>query len=224
MMRTAFTLIELLVVIAIIGLLAGLVVSLTNHATLSSRRSRIRAELNQLVTAIEAYKAERGSFPPDTVISRPPWTPSIVVNSLTNSLYYELSGTVIQNDQFRIRNGDQLISSPTVKQFFNSDGFANASTNPKEVKSFVNFNASQHKKINSTPEVEVLVVPVPWPLNDPNPPINSADPSIKQVNPWHYVASNPTNNPGGFDLWAEFVEGKKIRIISNWSKDILEKP
>ena len=23
-------------------------------------------------------------------------------------------------------------------------------------------------------------------------------------NPWHYNSSDPTNNPGKFDLWAEF--------------------
>jgi len=225
--RSAFTLIELLVVIAIIGLLAGLVVGLSNHAAASSRYSRIRAELKQLETAIEAYKSKIGQYPPDNIVSRPPWTPSIVVNPVLNPLFYELSGTIVENDRFRIPNENVGIASATIQQFFNVEGFANASPNPKNVKGFIkDLKSTQVGKISPTDDVKVLVVPVPWPLNNPNfqSPINSTDPSVKQVNPWRYNVSNPTNNPGGFDLWAEFVDGKKVKIICNWSKDILDKP
>ncbi len=62
--RSAFTLIELLTVISIIGLLAGLVIGLAPGVQKSMRVKRVQAELNQLVTALEDYKAKfgHGSF------------------------------------------------------------------------------------------------------------------------------------------------------------------
>jgi hypothetical protein len=88
--------------------------------------------------------------------------------------------------------------------------------------------ASQRRAISSPspgPEIEVLAVTVDWPPNDPNftPFKYSNDPQIRRVNPWRYVRTNPTNNPDGFDLWAEFVESGKIKVICNWSKDVLDR-
>src|SRR5688572_5394538 len=51
--RRAFTLIELLVVIAIIAILAALIVGLTSIAGRNKVQTRVNAELNQLLTAIE---------------------------------------------------------------------------------------------------------------------------------------------------------------------------
>jgi len=48
------------------------------------KESRIRAELNALATAIEAYNAKFGHYPPDNVVRR---TPVVVVNSVSNSLF-----------------------------------------------------------------------------------------------------------------------------------------
>src|SRR5439155_1461983 len=151
--RSAFTLIELLVVIGIIGLLAGLIVGLTSYTARKTKESRVRAELNQIATAIEAYKARFAHYPPDNVVSRNPF---LVVNPVTNSLFYELT--------------------------------------------------------------EVLVVSVPSPLDRGDQPS-----PVRGLNPWRYVSTQPTNNPATFDLWAEYVEGGKVKIICNWSKDILEK-
>src|ERR1043166_7111253 len=89
----AFTLIELLVVIAIIGLLAGLIVGGTKYAGTQMKVSRIRAELQALEVAIEAYHAKFNHYPPDNVVSR---SPVIIVNPVTNSLYYELTGVIAQ--------------------------------------------------------------------------------------------------------------------------------
>src|SRR5262245_47967948 len=59
-----FTLIELLVVISVIGLVAGLTVGLSGVASGKSKESRIRGDLNRLVTLIENYRAKLGSYPP----------------------------------------------------------------------------------------------------------------------------------------------------------------
>src|SRR5205085_8264204 len=99
----AFTLIELLVVISIIGILAALIIPLSGIATTKMRISRTSAELNQLVTAIEGYKLETGSYPPDNT--------NLVLNTTSpnlyrttaglNPLFYELTGAVFTNGVFR---------------------------------------------------------------------------------------------------------------------------
>ncbi len=215
--RTAFTLIELLVVISIIGVLAGLVVGLSNLAGRKMRENRIRSELNQLMTAIEAYHAKFGHYPPDSVFRG-----TTVVNPVTNQLYYELTGTVVDNvkKEFRPLNRQETISSDTVESFFGTKGFVNSSIDPKQVKSFMSFKTGQYQELSSNPDVELLVVPVPWPAGRPDQPC--AD-NKKGLNPWRYVSKNPTNNPTTFDLWAEYVDGTKIKIICNWTKEILEK-
>ena len=128
--------------------------------------------------------------------------------------------------KFHARDREQRFLSGTVMQFFNRDGFVNAGTNPKELKSFITLKASQRRAISLAPaEIEVLAVTVDWPPNDPNfaPFKFSTDPQVRRVNPWRYVSTNPTNNPDSFDLWAEFVEGGKIKVICNWSKDVLDR-
>jgi hypothetical protein len=37
------------------------------------------------------------------------------------------------------------------------------------------------------------------------------------VNPWRYNSSNPTNNPGSYDLWIQLSIGGTKYLICNWS-------
>src|SRR5881397_1575216 len=140
----AFTLIELLVVISIIALLASLIVGLARNAGQSNKRSRIQAELNEVITAIEAYKAHFGHYPPDNFVAS-----SKIVNPVTNQLFYELTGAIVDEGSgvFRARDRQQGISSGLVMTYFNRDGFENAGTNPKELKSFISLKASQRRAI-----------------------------------------------------------------------------
>lgn len=64
--KQGFTLVELLVVIVIIGILAGLITVAVSAALGSAKRTRILTEINELATAIEQYKGEYGSYPPNT--------------------------------------------------------------------------------------------------------------------------------------------------------------
>src|SRR5437016_13661240 len=113
--RLAFTLIELLVVISIIALLASLIVGLARYAGQSNRGCRVQAELNQVITAIEAYKAHFGHYPPDNFVPS-----SKIVNPVTNQLFYELTGAIVDESSgvFRARDRQQGISSAFVMTYF----------------------------------------------------------------------------------------------------------
>jgi len=57
---------------------------------------------------------------------------------------------------------------------------------------------------------------IPWPgAIAPN---QHPVPTNPGLNPWRYVSTNPTNNPGRYDLWAELPSGRggNVLIIGNW--------
>jgi prepilin-type N-terminal cleavage/methylation domain-containing protein len=225
--RVGFTLIEMLAVIAIIAVLAGLVVGLTSRASRAGRDSKLKVMRDQLVTAIEDYKSQYGFYPPDNRANYPQGP----INAVTNALYYELTGTVVdnQNGTFFAPDRSEEINAATVRDFFGVDGFVNSvkgtgdlSADTRNVRKFVELKSDQYGELSAN--VTVLTAPVRWPLN-PRPEVGPGPVAGKPgLNPWRYVSTNPTNNPGRFDLWAEFVDGKSVKIICNWNQDILDRP
>ncbi len=61
-----FTLIELLIVIVILGILAAVVVFAVGGITQDAEQNACKAEERAVETAIEAYRADRGSYPTGT--------------------------------------------------------------------------------------------------------------------------------------------------------------
>lgn len=230
----AFTLIEMLVAISIIALLAGMVVGGAALAKRAGRESRIRAEMNQLITAIESYKEATGQYPPDNGFG--------VKNPAQVPLYYELAGVLARPEggavTYRTKDSAETISSQDVARYFGVEGFANTAivgpgedekSKAREVRSFIKLSSqSQRRAIGKGTQgedVQALVVSgAPWPLGPITgsfpPPVAGTE--YKTVNPWRYVAAPyATNNPNSFDLWAEFVDGNELKIICNWSSDII---
>jgi prepilin-type N-terminal cleavage/methylation domain-containing protein len=62
--QKAFTLIELLIVVAILMILAGMGVGLFKMVNRNAIESRIKAEIQAVCAALEAYKADNGAYPP----------------------------------------------------------------------------------------------------------------------------------------------------------------
>lgn len=60
-----FTLVELLVVIAILGILTALITVAANKAMVAAKRTRVKAEVDQLAAAFKSYKTKYGSYPPN---------------------------------------------------------------------------------------------------------------------------------------------------------------
>ena len=194
----AFTLVELLVVISIIGMLAALVtlggISVINKSKIKSTQT----QMQQIITAIESYKAHKGFYPPDNP-----------KDLRTNVLYYELVGMKGVSPDFTTLDGvDSITLDSTMTNKLSVSGFANFSSGVDSDDAltaenyFKGVGAKQAKYVG---DVKLLVAGVPGP-GDENP------------NPWFYNSSNPTNNPESYDLWAVIMVGKATNIICNWSR------
>ncbi|HTI97676.1 MAG TPA: CopG family antitoxin [Dongiaceae bacterium] len=204
----AFTLVELLVVITIIGIIAGLTVGLAGVAVKKSKISRVKAEMEKLSTAIKTYQSKKGYFPPDN--------PN---NTLTNALYYELAGTVNNQQIYTTLDSQDTITNttaiPTLSTYCGVGGLANSSTGSKDSDNFTaesflsNFKSTEF--LTTTNGVKLFKVSGDAPGTQPT------------FNTWHYVSSHPTNNPSGFDLWAEVMFGNKTNVICNWSDSVIVK-
>ena len=140
----AFTLIELLVVIAVMGILAGFLVGLAPAAGAKMRESRVRAELDSIITAIEAYKNKYGFYPPDGYFD----ATGKIVDPAINPLFYELTGVQVINPksatlgEFRTAVGGSL-KPDVVLKVFGRDGFVNAGQDRRRLHS-TTFRAGQH--------------------------------------------------------------------------------
>ena len=42
----------------------------------------------------------------------------------------------------------------------------------------------------------------------------------QDLNPWRYNSSNPTNNPGSYDLWIQLSIAGQTNLICNWTKQV----
>jgi prepilin-type N-terminal cleavage/methylation domain-containing protein len=212
----AFTLIELLAVIAIIGLLSGLVVGLSGIATAKSREARIRGEHHRLSTAIDAYKAEMGNFPPDNP-DRTTWpdnkSDSYHDRAGRNPLYYELSGAVFGANGFTPASRNFPVLAVDLKKQLGVDGIENSSRQAREIPfRGVAFKNDQYAALRDNTNVFVLAVPMKGPHQ-----FNGKGNSV--FNPWFYDATSTNrHNSETFDLWAEYMVGNKTNIFGNWKE------
>ena len=222
--RAAFTLIELLTVISIIALLATLGAGLAGVASRKAKESAIKGELAALVTAIENYKSDLGQYPPDNARNGRNANPAV------HPLYYELVGTYSTNNGNLYLTTDRAerLTPSEIQSAFGLGGFINSAVYPQKPKSYLrDLKPRQRREIRlaGANDIELLAVPVHWPrkLLDQSPLRTvTTNPRLREINPWHYVATRPTNNTTSFDLWAIWATGRtvdgtnELRFFGNW--------
>ena len=219
---TAFTLVELLLVIAVIGTLAGLILGVMPAMGKKAIASRAQAEMAQLSIAIEAYKAKLGFYPPDN--------PS---NAVPNQLYFELAGTVQTNVDgepgFVTLDGTARAKSTSLPYYFGVSGFVNSSTSTRstdEAAAAINFLKTGLKpdQVGANtigPDLGTIKV---LSFSGGSPGIINSKLGNPAINPWCYVSSHPTNNPGSYDLWVDVAVNGTTNRISNWNSKWIKLP
>ena len=211
-----FSLIEMLVVIAVIGILAAIMLGGMPAIQEKRIRSQVRAELRNLLTAIEAYKEKHGFYPPDgpTVLNPP--------------LFYELVGTTNQNNEFYPLNGEERINANAINNNYGRpgepmNGFMNSSPDVGEVKNFLTHLRDNQYDFCPFGSDGARALKV----SAKGPTINGK-PGAELTNTWRYVVARPrkgpndpypTNNPTSFDLWAEVAIRGRTVTIGNWKEE-----
>lgn len=194
----------MLVVIAVIALLATLVTGVALRAAEARKSKRVDAEKHRLVTTIESYQHDLGSFPPDNGNNVKDAPADNRASAATNQLFYELTGPSYDtvNNQYTAFD-TSIVTSNEYYLAFKRNGVANSiqpkryyNPPPKHVEYRSNFVAGAQN-------VNILMVPVDY-TNNPN-------------NPWRYDSSSTNrHNSDSFDLWAVFSVGNKIVTNGNW--------
>ena len=197
----AFTLIELLVVIGVIAILASMVVGLGPLANRNKLDRRVKAEMAQLQLGIEAYKAKKGFYPPTNTndVSRSP-------------LYYELAGTQRDGANYKTLNDGSTITADPIQlaNFYGVGGFINSVATAKgdpDAPAVQNF--LQKLKPDQVQDTGGGAKYLGVPFRGPD------DPNLNFTR-WRYNAHNATNNPEGYDLWIDLIQGGKVRTWGNF--------
>jgi len=213
-----FTLIELLTVIAIIGIIAGMVFTISGAAKITQYRSTARAELKATEMALDSYYAQYHVYPPGNALP-PNSFPGAGTNSMYNQLYYELSGVTNTGNAFVALDGAaQLSPASQVKTAFGVDGFVNCSRSGDEeaikAKNFlVGLKANRVATIVSG---GVAISNLVTSVHGPDPGYQPLGPSYPGINPIRYVYPG-VHNPNSYDLWIQLKISGKTNLICNWS-------
>ena len=211
----AFTLIELLTVISIIGVLAAILTGLSGIAASKMRTSRINGELQQLVTAIEGYKAEVGFYPPDNQI-RTGMTD--LTRAQMNPLYFELTGAIYEKSQFTALSQKDPVAPSELTRAFGVDGINNSAREKRDIKyQGIHFKEAQYAPIVGYNNIFLLTVPVSGPPENMVSIKPPPDGKGGQANVWLYDSSSTNrHNMATFDLWAVYKIGKRVVTSGNW--------
>ncbi len=221
----AFTLIELLVVISIIGILAAFLFPVLGRMKRQQYIRNATAEMEQLETAIERYKAAYGFYPPDNQLN-----PG---NPLMNQLYFELLGTTNMapspaSPSYQSLDDPSLppLSQGNVTAVFGVSGFMNCSKpgsaeDAREAQDFLpGLKANQVTIFTNSSAPNNPVKLIITSVGGPDTTYHPLGPGALGINPWRYNSSNPTNNPGAYDLWVQLSISGRTNLICNWNRQV----
>ncbi len=111
MEKRAFTLIELLIVVAIIGILAAIAVPNFLNAQTRAKISRVKADQRSVSNAVEQYRLDNNSYPPDATNRRP-----VGLYMLTSPVSY--LPTIPMDPFLKIENLRAPVDQTTMGPFF----------------------------------------------------------------------------------------------------------
>lgn len=202
-----------------VAAVAGLVYA--GHEMLSTRshNSKVQAYLpricrevaeqrDRLAAAISTYKQAYGFYPPDHLLSTNP----MVVESVTNQLYYELNGCFYdRTGQVYCPNGtSEHISRPLMRDFFGADITNSADVSSRSVSFLPSVRRETLIEIHPRPQTIALISYRPnWEGFD-------GDLTEIQIGSWEYNSSAPRHNPGSYDLWLPLKTATTNIVIGNW--------
>ena len=217
--QSAFTLIELLAVIAIIGVLAGLGLSVSYGVRKQQYIRTATAELNQIETALDNYKAKYGFYPPCN-----PNLPAYY-----NTLYYELSGVTHNTVKatYTTLDGACTIPEMSYKNAFTTTtpaaslgGIVNCTSGGAEdgttAKNFLLALKANRFGTSTTPG-GVAITNLITSMRGPDAGYKPV--GVPDVNPFRYIYPG-TNTPSSYDLWVQLVINGKTNLVCNWSKQV----
>jgi prepilin-type N-terminal cleavage/methylation domain-containing protein len=213
--RLAFTLIEMLVVITIMAIVAAIVVSSGQSASIAKKKTQVKAELNRIATLIDNYQAKLNSFPPDNGLLVANTVNYSVYDAMaaTNPLIYELIGATNTNSSmvvFNSINSANALPTSEYEAIFNRGGIANADNvephnffQPGPSTKEYSYYASNAAPIVANPFICGLVVPAE---STNHLPVSG----VVGPNFFRYDSSTTNrHNLASYDLWAEFTIGNK---------------
>lgn len=198
----------MLVVMAVIAVLAAILFPAFGAIKKSAAIKRTRAQMGKVVMAIEAYKAQHGHYPPDN--------PD---DFAVNQLFYELAGTTNVSAGSYLSEVGPGINNLTAFYGPKVQGFVNVSRGAGDEAQrarnyLIGLKPDQYLEVTHLSGAgTVLGLPDkgPFMLSEPSP-------NTGAINPWRYVSTGPTNNPGHFDLWVDVIIGGKTNRIGNWAE------
>ena len=209
--KSGFTLVEMLVVISIIATLAAMTAVAAKTITEKRTIKLVEAQMRQIESAVVDYKTKLGFYPPDNGNQgNATWT-------ALSPLFYELTGTVtvprggIPTGDYSSVLGNDTITAGALQGVFGRKGLANSSEQTRK-NFFPSMLPFHFKEVTVGLEnVKLLVVPAKGRES-------FSGPADKEINPWRYNSSSPTNNTGSFDLWAELKFQNRTVIVGNWKR------
>jgi prepilin-type N-terminal cleavage/methylation domain-containing protein len=218
--RWGFTLIELLVVISIMAILASFTLMGVGGVKRLQWINTAKAEMTQIQSALDDYKAKYGVYPPSNANSITTYT-SPQTNSMYPPLFYELCGVtnkVVNGvNVYQPLDGSVAIPVNSVQTAFGVGAFINCSQGSGEdttaARNFLmSLKANRLYALtnNGVPNVTILITSVG------GPDIRYQPLGAQNVNPFRYVYPG-VNNPSGYDLWVNLVINNKTNLICNWS-------
>jgi len=218
--RSGFTLIELLTVIVVMAVLASFTIVVLGKIKDKEYVNVASAELGQIESALENYKAKYGVYPPSNANISVVAGTNTVPSSTFPQLYYELSGVTNDGTSYVTLDGSAKILVTDVPKVFGVGGFINCykgggdeAAPPRNFLLGLRANQIGAAQGNAVATANLIT-------SVRGPDLNYTPLAVTDVNPFRYQYPG-SNNPSSYDLWVQLSIKGKRELVCNWSKSVI---